>query len=86
VTLPHPQAEDLLAKCDAYEAGELSLVDFRSTVGEAAAAADGELREALADAKSRLDRVEEGSDGERDEAGPLVAEVAAELRDYLPSG
>ena len=84
MTLPHPQADDLLAKCEAYEAGQLSLPELRAAVGEAAATADGELRESLAGAKSALEAVEEGSDGEREEAEPTVAAVAQTLRDYLP--
>ena len=84
MTLPHPQADDLLARCEAYDAGQLSLPDLRAVLGEAASVADGELREALADAKGRLDPIEEDDDGEREKAGPVVAEVAAALRDYLP--
>ena len=84
MTLPHPQADDLLAKCEAYEAGQLSLPELRAAVGEAGAAADGELRDSLAGAKSSLESIEEGSEGEREEAEPIVAEAAQALRDYLP--
>ena len=84
MTLPHPQADDLLAKCEAYEAGQLSLPELRAAVGEAAAAAEGELRDSLANAKSSLESIEDDSDGVRDEAEPIVAEAAQSLRDYLP--
>jgi hypothetical protein len=84
MTLPHPQADDLLAKCEAYQAGQLSLPELRAALGEAAAAAEGDLLETLIEAKDSLDSIEEGSDDERQEADPSVATAADALRNYLP--
>jgi hypothetical protein len=87
MTLPHPQAHDLLARCSEYRAGEIPLINLRVALGEAATRAEGDLRETLADATARLDDVdkdlEPGSTDEHGQADSVVSEVETALQGYL---
>jgi hypothetical protein len=89
MTLPHPQADDLLRKGEAYKAKMVSLDMLRAATGEAAAVAVGELKESLVWAKTSCDATsksaEPGSDDEHRQANPVVDEVEPVLRQYLDS-
>jgi hypothetical protein len=55
MTLPHPQAQDLITKCKGATGGKVSLESLRDAIGEAAAAAEQDpLREKLIYTKDEL--------------------------------
>ncbi len=88
MTLPHPQAEDLITKCKGAVVGKVALESLRDDIGEAAAAADQDaLREKLIDNKDSLNGLLKddalSSEQRVDQARPAIEDLGDALSEYI---
>ena len=88
MTLPHPQAEDLITKCKGAVVGKVALEALRDDIGEAAAAADQDaLREKLIYTKDSLSGLLKDDalspDQRVEQARPAIQDLADALSEYV---